>query len=260
MTKKQSDAWSISYVTTLLSNWSFSVHRVPPAESEKRADLLASVENERYIIEIKTRDNPEDIKDLIAAANQEGTAHIGRQVNYRNKYSRLLRDASMQLANTSSYQGDFRIAWFILPESDWEYQSDVLSKTTFGLRTVRIHDGDVEDPWRRCYYYDPGEFYRQRDVDAVVVSIPTGVRLLLNNFSPRADSLRGSSLFSRFSEEDAAEDPVALERQGRAYVITDDIDRDGGGSHKYLLKKYGMLTTPLIEHRFDGWGSINLNE
>jgi hypothetical protein len=102
--------------------------------------------------------------------------------------------------------------------------------------------------FRRCYFFGNSDFYRYADIidGAVVAHVKDqslSVKLCVNPLSSRTSQLRASAFARRFGT--AVEDPEAREREGEAFILTGDVDRNNENALlTELQKKYS--TKPLM--------------
>ena len=90
-----------------------------------------------------------------------------------------------------------------------------------------------------AYFADNSDFYNLRDsLDGAIVSTMNAAKLCLNPHSPRYEELRNSEL--RHSFEQGVCDPIQQEREGLAFIVDGEVDRNTENEVLEFLKhKYG---------------------
>ena len=236
---------SISYAKGFLQHWDALVEDIETSDSEQ-SDFLASLEEEILLIEEKTKlDNPADLAKRRKAFDAGAVYSSSKRLVRNNRLSGVVRKAASQLASSASNPHDFCLVWF----TGTGYQAHALSEqfiaTLYGSTNI-IEMGSSH--FRRCYFFRNSDFHRYADIiDGAVVAHVEGqalsAKLCVNPLSSRASRLRASAFARRFGT--AVEDPEALERDGEAFIVTGDVDRNNENALlAELQQKYS--TKPLM--------------
>ncbi len=206
---------------------------------ERTPDLLATYKDERYIIEIKSkRDNEELLREEEALlAKGEKVWHI-EGVGRRVPIARVIEKAVKQIRNLPPHDSDFRLLWLHAEGSRPKLQMQQFHGTLYGTTEIV----DLEGHLHICYYFYHNELYRFRtELDGAILTDGNEGKLCLNSFSPRADRLRESFL-AKSVLKDGICDPEALERAHGAFIASGPEDRrDPDAVLRFLQKKYGRM-------------------
>ena len=250
---------SISYAKALLEHWSVPVESIPTSDAQEKqeADLLASFNGVRVLIEEKTKEHDPAYLAGRADELEAGQIHAATLPIRRDEtLSGLVRDASRQLRSSSDKPHDFRLMWFTATGAQAVGKYEQFMATLYGRTNILEMNASG---FRRCYYFRHADFFRRANViDGAVVAHTDGksitARLCLNSLSPRFQALRTSPVLGPFGT--AVEDPEALELEGTAFVLDAVLDRTQEGPLlSYLQQKYG--TGPLM--KFDmGYTSASI--
>jgi hypothetical protein len=222
-------------ISAFLGDHGFHVTQIP--ESEWRtADLLAT-RGERYLIEIKTKeDDPAAISERAQGLGAGQIVESGAPFTPQNTMSRIVRHGVDQLDAHAAQERDFCLLWLLAVGSDLESQYEQFLATLYGLTNVV---GPDSLPLMPCYYFRESAFFRWRNVlDGAIVGTLDKGELCINSYSPRADAFKNSSLAGIFGT--AVRDPRQREAEGRGYIADCDADRrDEQAILRYVQEKYG---------------------
>lgn len=229
------DAKLKSQIAATLEDLGFDVQQLEEREIEKTPDLLVETNRQRFLIEIKEKeDDPARAEREAAIAREGGMAERYEYWGPRNTVSRIAKEAAQQLTSWPEDQRDFCVLWLHAegrdPESQWEQFRGTL------LGTTNIIEMD-QDSMKECFFFHDSAFYRWRDVlDGAIVSAANEAQLWVNPLSARADGLQASELARAFGH---CHDPREYEERGEAYIADCEIDRKDTGAVKlYLQEKY----------------------
>ncbi|HEX6899008.1 MAG TPA: hypothetical protein VF789_04815 [Thermoanaerobaculia bacterium] len=206
---------------------------------ERTPDLLVIHQHERYVIEIKSKRDNEDLlrEEAKLLAKGEIVKHFegtGRRV----PVARVIESAIKQIRNLPPHDSDFRLIWLHAEGARPKLQMQQFHGTLYGTTDII----DLEGPTRLCYYFYHNELYKFRDeLDGAILTTGEKGQLCLNNFSPRVASLRESFL-ARSTFKDGICDPEALERDQVVYMADGPEDRqDSDSVLRFLQQKYGRM-------------------
>jgi hypothetical protein len=236
---------AMSYAKPFLQHWGALVQEIETSDSEQ-SDFLASIDGAVLLIEEKTKvDNPEELAKRREALNAGQVYSSSRRLIRDNRLSGIVRKAASQLASSSSTPHDFRLAWFTSTGHQAHALSEQFIATIYGTTNI-IEMGSSH--FRRCYFFRNSDFHRYAEtIDGAIVAHiadeAISVKICLNPLSPRVSELRTSAFLSRFGS--AVEDPEAREREGEAFIVSGELDRnDEATLLAEIQKKY--KTAPLM--------------
>ena len=220
-------------ISEILRGHGFEVTQLP--EGQQRTPDLLVVKDQRYLIEIKTKeDDPALIAERSRRLKAGEIVKSGAPFTPQNTMSRIIRDGVEQLGSYLPQDHDLCLLWLLAVGSDVESQYEQFRGTLYGLTNVV---GPDTYPLIPCYYFRNSAFYRWPQLVGSVVSTLDHAELCINSYSPRAASLRTSSLAQFFGT--AVTDPAKREAEGRAYVADCEIDRRNKEEVlRYVEKKY----------------------
>lgn len=221
-------------VTRFLESSGFFVTQIPVSQ-KPTPDLLA-VKEQRYLIEIKTKEDDQSVLDArLECLRRRGIAEGGASFAPQNTMSGIIKyGVEKQLAQYPEHERDFCLLWLVAAGTDSEAQYQQFLGTLYGLTNVCGPDDLSLMP---CYYFRNSAFFRWPKLDGAIVGTLGRFKLCVNSYSPQADTLKYSSLAERFAT--AVTDPRDLEARGEAYVADCHIDRrDEQGVIRYLQRKY----------------------
>lgn len=237
-------------VRSYLKSIGFIVTKIPES-SQRTPDFLVSDEVNQYVIEVKDKDNQKFI-DLVDGKN------TNRKVNleYDNVISGIIREGVAQLDSYDSQEKIFRMIWFLIDTNLFGGSlSSQIGKTLYGLQEIEGYKANGEFFQTICYYFTFSEFFRNKQLDAVVVQSPNETVLCVNDFSSQRDEFRQTKLYQSFVESNLyiiepsksrcciADDFTSLDRKN-SKAVTEFIGR------KYNLRKitaysYNLVNFPI---------------
>ena len=235
----------ISYAKAFLEHWGAVVEAIETGDSEQ-SDFLASIDGAVLLIEEKTKiDNPDSLVKRRKAFDAGEIYSSSRRLVRDNRLSGVVRKAASQLASSASKPHDFRLVWFTGTGYEAHALYEQFIATLYGTTNI-IEMGSSH--FRRCYFFRNSDFHRYADsidgaIVAHVVQDSLSAKFCVNPLSPRALNLRTSAFLRRFGS--AVEDPDAHEREGEAFIVVGDLDRNNESALlAELQRKYS--TKPLM--------------
>ena len=222
-------------VRDCLKSIGFIVEKIPES-SQQTPDFLVKDEVSRYVIEVKDKDNQKFI-DLIDGKNIHGKVNL----EYDNVISRIIREGAGQLDSYHSQEKIFRIIWFFIGTNFFGGSlSSQIGKTLYGLQEIEGYKVTGEFFQTMCYYFTFSEFFRSKQLDAVVVQSPNETVLCVNDFSVQRDELRQTRLYQSFVENNL----YIIEPSKSRCCIADDftsLDRKNSKAvADFICKKYNL--------------------
>lgn len=222
-------------VSSALESEGFEVAHIPERE-EPTPDLLATINDEKYLIEVKTReDDPHLFPEWENRLSRGEIVSSGISYTNQNRVRNIIRHGVKQLSTHRTDDHDFSILWLLATGYDPRAQSEQFLATIFGTTYVK---GPDRGGLTKCYYFHHSEFFRaQDDLDGAIVSTEFSGQLCINSYSPRAEDLKTSSLAKVFSP--AIVDPLEDESKGFAYIADFEGNRnDEQATLRNLAEKY----------------------
>ena len=227
-------------ISELLDSWGFEVEQLKEGD-EKTPDLLAVYQDERYIIEIKSKRDNEDLlleeEELLAKG--ETVKHFETS-GYSVPIVRVVEKAVKQIREFPARDSDIRLLWIHAEGMRRELQMEQLHSTLYGTTNIVDLEGS---PTRICYYFYNNALHKFRhELDGVILAGRGGGKLCLNSFSPRCASLRQSFLANSVFQGGIC-DPEELELAG-VILTADGLEdrRDSNAVIRFLHEKYGRVS------------------
>jgi hypothetical protein len=245
-------------VEELLRHLGFNVSSVAEGD-DKSPDLVVWRGEERYVVEVKTKEDDAQRGQLLAEATDKGELFEEHMpMGRRNRISGIIGSGVRQLAALAT-DDPLRLLWFMsFGRRAHVYQSQVRGTL---LGTTRVLDLQDTSWQRECYFFYHSDFYRWRDLlDGAVIAGATSGQLCINPFSPRADRLRRSALAVAFGP--GVLDPAALDAADEICTVDGSVDRtDQGAVLKHLQAKYSRPMLMNIDIGYHGvWAGAKLED
>jgi hypothetical protein len=192
-----------------------------PESDERRADLRAVDATSTYLVEVKQKlDDGDRLEaDSRRMADGEVISH-SETLSHHNRVDAILKDGRDQLHETPQSNSDFRLVWFA---------ADGIDRHVYWERAFATFYGSVQllalKPHRivYCFYFDYSAAWSMPTVEAMMLVDRDNLQLCLNEFSPRFESFRESSLCKRLS--DAVVDPLQLLADNSIIALHSDVSR-----------------------------------
>jgi len=240
----------------------FAVEDIPEAASGKRADLRVRWLEEEYVLEAKLRAPRREWLELMEKADTEGYATASRNISPWASLSSTIREAHQQLVATPAGRGAFRILWIAALNDDDRFIVACLEKRLLGTaRVVIIDPHTLSVTTSTCYHHGSNDFELCAGIDAAVLCTCRDATLFVNYFSERREAFRKSQLHRMFDRHGAVVDPEIEVTAGTALMLGSDFVGPRAGGHaqwKYLLDRYGVRSSPMMESQFWGMATARL--
>jgi hypothetical protein len=226
-------------VQSFLRSKGLHVRRIPeaPELSERRPDFLVESDS---VLEIKSRGDQKFLDLLESLIPGEKTLSLGR----RNAISSIVEDGVDQLSSYKEGVDRFRVIWFFINATPFSHLiARQIVYTVYGL--MELEGYTLDNNWYEtgCFYLTYNDFYRYRQLDAIVTQRAGEIALCLNDFSPHYQDFHTSSLHRLAEVEDwILFDPPRMEQEGYCFTAADcDLDRDNQAPVlDYIAKHYGL--------------------
>lgn len=235
----KADATLVRFSIDWFRSQGFTAEKIPERR-ERSPDIRVSRGDERYLIELKSKeDDPEKVRRRVASLRAGEIVDVSEKLTRWNTIDGIIDHASEQLASREPEDvGAFGLILFLCDGREPELQAERIFATAYG--STRIASlGD--EPTRRGFYVRDSAFFRNRsELDGLILANGQGAHLLLNNYSPRYKDLSEAALVDSFRQVNSVTDPLAEEADGRAYIADCSISRqDEAAVVRFLQKKYG---------------------
>ena len=216
---------------------------IPTEQSNgvKRADILAESASDTLIGEVKSRLDEERFSELV-----KGTL-AGQQTVFQNKIqrnetlSKAIKEASRQIESTSALYPDALGLVWLRPQQNFGLFDtlEITLATLLGVKFAHVTDSDGTMSWRKCYYCDFSDFYRYRNIAAVVFNKATDGLLIPNKWCIEKDAFRKTLLYQEYEMARAIFDPHSEVDSGDALVLDGEADlKDAASIVRALQGQY----------------------
>jgi len=192
-----------------------------PESSEsgrKRADISATGDDDRYIVEVKRRlENPDRRADINARLAEGEFVSTEEPLGYCDRVDAILRSGLKQINETPKSPGTFNLLWFHADGMDADLKARRAMNTFYGLVHLvpnRLDSPDANET--QCFYFDHNTSFRLPTVHGLVTFDGRGILLCVNEFAESADKFRTSSLVSKL--KNAVIDPLRGRRSSHRPV------------------------------------------
>lgn len=210
----------------------FRVSAIPRGES-RTADFLVEDSSNSYLLEVTAKSEGPFLAELLDHARERGTSDGTRGLAHWNTLDGIIRTKAEQLASTQ-VTADFHVLWIAALHRDWEYLSNLLLRTLYGVANLAVWQSHTTPPTiRECLYYFRCSFLRCPDLDAVVFSTEVHGMLCVNALSNRADRFRRTALYAKFP---SAIDPARA--PDNMLVVAPEVDRSCSDASRQYLESH----------------------
>ena len=222
-------------VQSYLELHGFMVTKIPETSIRKSPDFLVEDGNTRYIIEVKDKDNQKFI-DLLYGKRECNKVDL----EFDNVISRKIRKGAKQL-NSYKKQGKiFKVLWFCVHADLFVDSLTIqIGKTLYGLQELEGYKNSGKYFQTLCFYFTFSEFYKNKQLDAVVVHSPNEIVLCVNDFSVQLEELHQTKLYHHFVDKGF----YIIEPSKSRFCIADDFSLDRNNNKavaEYIGHKYNM--------------------
>jgi len=242
-------------VKEFLESNGFNVTKISESD-EEMPDFLVHDDYQDYVIEVKSRETDKSFMSLLESRTPgEKTLSLG----YRNRLSGIIHKVVNQIDSFSVGNHKFKLLWFVLEtvtlekimlregEKSLLWLEDMngrqLVSTLYGLVEVGGYNenGDYFDSG--CFYYLNSEFFRYKQLSAVVIQTTEGLLLCVNDLSKKYVEFLDSFLFKLFAKTcQFVIDPKRMEEEGRCLVVYDSVDRKNEDKvYRHVIQKYNLM-------------------
>lgn len=210
------------FVKNFLEHNKFNVEKIEECET-KTPDFFAKFDFENYIIEVKDKNDSDELKQDLGKMDEGQMLNIEFDLQNTGTIDKIISKAKAQIKQIAENEDDiFRVIWFHSSAIHNEAYKEQIITSLYG--TVVLWDLNSDKDVGKCYYFNNSKFFRYRnEIDAVIVADDKSAQLCLNTFTPRYEQIKQSELVKVFKE--GTLDPFQEEVEKRGYVADTDIDR-----------------------------------
>ena len=221
---------------------------VSTESGKKTPDFFIKYGAATALVEAKLKNNnPKDI-DRRTETLQAGDIYESCHALGRNEtISGIVHRGTQQLKANTVIEAKFRILLFMMNCINPEAVRDQLIDTLYGKTQVIEMKTSCVKP---CYFYRNSDFYRRKELDAVISSMCGDENIspsiiYINTYSSRYQELKESELLRPFGSN--VLDPIEEEKMGRAYIPDDDIERTEDKFMQQFTQHFPALD-PVLHH------------
>lgn len=237
-----SSTYGENTVQNFLQSFGFTIAKIPelPEQKLKTPDFLVTDQSVQYLIEVKDKEDNK-FMDLINS-RISGEKTVG--LEYDNTISSIIKEGANQLDSYDKTGNKFKVLWFFIDAALFSSQvSRQIDRTLYGLQEIEGYTKSGKFFQTRCFYFTYSDFYRHKQLDAVIVQRPNEIVLCMNDFSSRSNELRQSKIYQLFEEKGFhIIEPSQMEKDSRCFIADNfSISRkDSESVANYIGKKYNL--------------------
>lgn len=234
-------------IDILKNHMGFEAEKIPE-EDDERADISAWKKNDYYLFEVKSRDDhPAIMEKVDKKPNFQVTGYL-KELKRSNKISSIMEKASNQLAHTPKLHNDYSCVWFRAVHHLIPDEVEFIEASLYGIRHLWVIDSERKSYHSRCFYFDYNDFFRFKNINAVVIDNGSGIKICINNYSNGIKEFRESELYKYFNASNALIDPDKFTKDSGVLVADIDCPRNQTDKIKtYIHQKYGMKVNNVFE-------------
>jgi hypothetical protein len=233
-------------IKQLLAQRDVVVESIEPSPVHKAPDLAVTICGQRVLIEVESKDDDKQLRNLLGQEKGAALSYRGGRVEDRIHIAwRQLRDFP------SRQDSDNTLIWFLACKGEAAILTGQAARALlYGLEHLEGYTLNGEFYSKPCYFMYHSIFFREKQLDAVVIHCLRSLELCLNPFSPRYETFRSSPFVEALQGLMQFVDPIQEERESRAFVVDCAIDRrDTNAVVRFVRSKY-RLDRPRI-YRFE---------
>jgi hypothetical protein len=243
---KDSDGMRVDHdselIKVLLTERGFLVESVEPSPVHKTPDLAVSIECQRVLIEVEAKSDDKQIRDLLHQEKGATLSYRGGRVEDR------IRAAWRQVRDFPRRQdADNTLIWFLAYQGAAAlFSGQAAHALLYGIEDLEGYTLNGVFYSKPCYFMDNSLFFREQQLDAVVIHTLSSLELCLNPFSPRYETFRSSPFVEVLKGLMPLVDPLQEEREGHAFIANCEIDRQDMHAVVRFVKSKYQLESPRI--------------
>jgi hypothetical protein len=231
------------YLEAVLKEFGFAVTPIFGTPDSPHADLSATKDGMRTIIEVKARLEDPIFKELLPVISRDGSGMYRAGSGKTNAFSKKVKVAADQLKSSAS-STDFRCLWFLIQENQSVEVGDQIRGTLLGRRFLLGGKEDNSEGIAQaepCYVLSRADFFRFPEIDAAIIDFFGKADMIVNPASPRYMELKKWPLWKAFKEHDAIRDILEEERLKKAYVVPQEAKvKSDQEILDFVRRKYGL--------------------
>lgn len=225
------------HIKQLLADKDIPAKAVEARNTRKLADLTVTFANQRVLIGVDSKDRNQQRQCL--TQQEKGATRSPRidRVGDRLHHSwKQLRDFPYR------QNSDNTLMWLFAGDRAALLSTGRAARTLlYGIEDLEGYTLDGEFYSKPCYFMYQSIFFRERQLDAVVIHRLGSLELCLNPYSSRYETFRGSPFVEALKCFTQLIDPVQEERESRAFIADYEIDRrDANAVFRCVVSKYRL--------------------
>jgi hypothetical protein len=244
--EETSDDVGRDFVRNMLAT--YNLYAIPiKVSSHKTPDLELPVSSQRILIEVKSKEDDNQLRDLL-------NSPAGTSLEYRlSAIENVLKRAWHQIKEFPERTAkDFTVIWLLgaVPGRTALMRPAAMS-VLYGLQQIdaRTNDGVLYD--KECFFFGNSFFFRRKELDAVVLHDDRHITLCLNPFADRRSEFRATPFAEVFRCELSITDPQERERSGECFIADCSLSRKNVNAVvRYLKEKYGLANVTIYQFGF----------
>jgi len=211
---------------TFLEQTGYAVQVIPEAQPDRRADLLATSPSDSLIVEVKSRSDEATFADRVRATATGEHTGFQHAIRRNETIAKALAEAGEQIEHTRPLSpAALGVVW-LRPSQQFglfDTLESVLA-TLLGVRFAHVTTPSGERGFRKCYYCDYADFYRHRDIAALVFNKNADAKLIPNRWFSEPERLQATLLYRDYAKHGAVFDVQAEVASGNALALDRNVD------------------------------------
>ena len=239
----RTDQETKTVIDILKNHMGFEAEKIPecPECKENRSDISAWKNGDYYLFEVKSRGDHPALMEQVEKNQNNEIAEYSRELKRSNTISSVVEDASEQLAQTPKINNDFSCVWFRAAQHFIPDEIEFIQTSLYGIKYLLISDSEGKAYSAKCYYFDYNDFFKFKNINAVVIDNGTGIHICINNHSNRIKEFRTSELYKYFEATNSLIDPDKFTKNSGNLVADINCSRKEVDKVKnHIFEKYGL--------------------
>lgn len=201
---------------------------IQESDKDKRADIFAECESDSIVIEVKSKADEKEVTLYQELVNSPEEQPISYQeaIERKDRITKILKEASKQIEETKiQYSDSFGVIWFqSKTKLGFSESYEQLKMNLYGGRYAFVDAPDGTGYCMQCFNTYYSDFYRFKNVDAVILDMPKGCQLLPNQHSQTSNKFQNTKLYEFFASGGAIWSPEIMQKEGTALNLSGSVD------------------------------------
>lgn len=204
--------------------------------STKTADFFGTANKEKYLIEVKTKD---DNNPLYNNLKENGSVIQSKSLKTRNRMAAIIDNGMRQIEASEQYnKNSFNIIWFHSTGLAVNLQAEQFLSTFYGIQYIAGPNTEVKP----CYGFTYAKGFEHINLDGVFISLnkqpKASVGLWVNPYAKKVNDFRKSVLYRHLEKINGLNDPALEEDVGKVYFADNITPNNPDKTLKSLRIKY----------------------